>query len=271
MSSARAASLAAFLVLAFSPNTPPASGQQVRVYNTVKQKLARGEQVISAFVTSADPVSYCNLARSGFDFMWIEMQHSPLTYSDVAAMIRHCADAPAVPFIRVPDATEGDILKAVDIGALGIIVPMVATVEKAEAAVRYAKYPPRGERSQGPGQYGELWGKDYRATANDNIMIVAMIETPAGIEMVSRIAAVEGVDVVFAAGGDIASFSGYSPKDPRYAALIGRIRDEVLAAGKTLGGLFGWRGREGFRFILGPGEEAVIRAGARALLVPGDR
>jgi 4-hydroxy-2-oxoheptanedioate aldolase len=244
----------------------PAPAQQGRIYNTVKQKLARSEQVFSAFVDSADPVTYCNLARSGFDFLWIEMQHSSLTYSEVARMIRHCPDAPAIPFIRVPDATEGDILKATDIGALGILVPMVSTVEKAEAAVRFAKYPPDGVRSQGPGQARAMWGRDYRQTANDNMMVVAMIETPEGIAIADQIAAVEGVDVVFAAGGDIASFSGYTAKDPRYWELINKIRDDTLKAGKKLGGLFGWSGREGFSFFLGPGEAQVIRVGSRALL-----
>ena len=133
------------------------------------------------------------MANAGFDFLWIEMQHSPLTFQDVAAMIWACRGAPAIPFLRVPDATEGDIQKAVDIGALGINVPMVASAEKMEAAVRFAKYPPAGVRSQGGGQYGALWGRGYRATANDNILVIAMIEQPAGVAVAAEIAAVEGV------------------------------------------------------------------------------
>ena len=109
------------------------------LYNAVKQKLAEGKPVIGGTVYTSDPNIYCAMADAGFDFLWIEMQHSPLSFSEVARMIWACKDAPAIPFIRVPDATEGDIQKAVDIGALGIIVPMVATVEEAEAAVRYAK------------------------------------------------------------------------------------------------------------------------------------
>ena len=104
-------------------------------------------------------------------------------------MIRACRDRPAIPFIRVPDATEGDIQKATDVGTLGIIVPMVASVEKIEAAVRFAKFPPDGVRSQGSGQYRALSGDDYRATANDNIMIVAMIESPAGVAIADEITA----------------------------------------------------------------------------------
>ena len=90
------------------------------LYNTVKQKLAEGKQVVGGTVLLPDPDLYCAMANSGFDFTWIEMQHSPLTYQDVARMILACKGATAIPFIRVPDATEGDIQKATDIGALGI-------------------------------------------------------------------------------------------------------------------------------------------------------
>src|SRR5687767_14871524 len=152
-----------------------------RIYNTVKQKLAEGKQVVGGTVLLPDPEIYCAVANAGFDFTWIEMQHSPLTYQDVAHMVGACRGAAAIPFVRVPDATEGDIQKAADLGALGIIVPMVDTVEKAQNAVKFAKYPPLGRRSQGSGQYGRLWGADYRATANDNIMVVALIENPAGV------------------------------------------------------------------------------------------
>src|SRR6266851_367355 len=137
-----------------------------RLYNTAKQKLRDGKQIVGATVFSPDPNIYCAMANSGYDFLWIEMQHSPLTFEDVARMIWACRGAPAMPFIRVPDATESDIQKATDIGALGIIVPTVDTVEKAQAAVKWSKYPPEGRRSQGGGQYSALWGSDYRQTIN---------------------------------------------------------------------------------------------------------
>ena len=150
-----------------------AAEAQGRIYNTAKQKLSEGRQIVGGTVSTPDPDIYCAMASAGFDFIWIEMQHSPLSYQDVARMIWACRDAPATPFIRVPDATEGDIQKATDIGALGIIVPMVTTAEEMENAVQFASYPPTGIRSQGGGQYRALWGNDYRATANENIMIIA--------------------------------------------------------------------------------------------------
>src|SRR5215510_16269213 len=116
--------------------------QAPKIYNTAKQKLLDGKQVVGGKVFSPDPNMYCAMANAGFDFLWIEMQHSPLGYQDVARMIFACRGAAGMPFIRVPDATEGDIQKATDIGAIGVIVPTVDTVEKAEAAVRWSKYPP---------------------------------------------------------------------------------------------------------------------------------
>src|SRR5437667_1362957 len=159
------------------------------LYNTAKQKILQGKPVVGGTVASPDPNIYCAMASAGFDYLWIEMQHSPLTFSDVAKMIWSCRGTPATPMIRVPDATEGDIQKATDIGALGVIVPTVDTVEKAQAAVRWSKFPPLGRRSQGAGQYRALWGDDYRATANDNMMVVIMIETPEGVANAEKIAA----------------------------------------------------------------------------------
>ena len=241
-----------------------AASDDPHMFNTVKQKLAEGKQVVGGTIYTSDPNIYCAMAHAGFDFLWIEMQHSPLNYDQAARMIWACRGAPAIPFIRIPDATEGDLQKAADIGALGIVVPMVDTVKEAEDAVLYAKYPPQGRRSRGGGQYGKLWGNGkYRELANDNIMIVVMIETPRGIEIVDQIAAVEGVDVVFAASGDIGSFTGYERSDPRYMKLIERIKTETLKAGKILAGPSSWRDREGFMFFQGPSEGSLISAGAK--------
>ena len=257
--------IAGSLAISVAATTAPAQEH----FNTVKTKLAEGRQVVGGTVSSPDINVYCAMAEAGFDFLWIEMQHSPLTYSEVATMIRACP-GPAIPFIRVPDANEGDIQKAVDIGALGVIVPMVDTIEKIENAIKFAMYPPLGKRSQGGGQYGALWGRGYRQAANDNIMIVAMIENPQGVEIVDRIAGLEHVDVVFAASSDLGSFTGLQQGDRNYEALVTRIREATLAAGKHVAGPLAWKGtREGYTFFQGPPETALIRSGAREALGGG--
>lgn len=257
------AALAAFAFVgsaAAQQNTGP------RIYNTAKVKLERGEQIVGGTVTSPDPDIYCAMANSGFDFLWIEMQHSPLTYQEVARMIWACRGARAVPFIRVPDATPGDIQKATDIGALGIIIPLVDSVEEIRSAVEYTMYPPRGKRSLGNGQYGALYGNDYRQTANDNMVVVAMIESPAGVAIADEIAGVPGVDVVFAASTDLGSFSGMRQGQPDYEAMITTIHDATLEAGRKLGGPLAWRNRADFTFFQAQPESAFIRLGVEAAL-----
>ena len=261
--------LALAVTLTALGSTAPVTAQsdQVRIFNTVKEKLERGEQVVGGTIDTADPDVYCAVANAGFDFTWIEMQHSPLTYSEVADMIWACRDAPAIPFIRVPAATEGDIQKATDIGALGIILPMVDSVDEIRDAVRFAHYPPMGVRSQGGGQYGALWGRDYRAAANENVMVVAMIENPAGVDIVEEVAGTEGVDVVFVASSDLGSFTGLRQGDPAYEALVTRTKDATAAAGRSVGGPLAWMAtREGYSFFQGPSAGALIRSGARVTL-----
>ena len=239
-----------------------------RMYNTALQKMREGKPVIGGTVESPDPYMYCAMAHAGFDFLWIEMQHSPLTFEDVAHMIRMCP-GPATPFIRVPDATESQIQKATDIGALGIIQPTVDTVEKAADTVKWAKYPPQGRRSMGSGQYRALWGSDYRQTINNNMAVIIMIESPLGVDNIEKIAAVPGVDAIFAASTDLGNFSGLRQGDPGYEKLVARIHDITLAKGLRLGGPLMWRNRAGFSFFQGPTEAGLIASGAKVILGTG--
>src|SRR5260370_13752526 len=244
------------------------SASDVKIYNTAKQKLAAGKQIFGATILSPDPNIYCAVANAGYDFTWIEMQHSPLTYGDVSKMISACRGATAMPFIRVPDATESDIQKATDIGALGIIVPTVDTVEKAQAAVKWSKYPPEGRRSQGNGQYAALWGSDYRQTPNDNIVLLIMIKTPTPLQNAEKIASVPGIDVIFAASTDLGNFSGHRQGDKEYEALVTRIHDVTLQHGLRLRGPQAWKDRPGFTLFQGPGQTHLIQTAPHLNLSP---
>ena len=266
--------VAAFLLTVAVPLF--AADEKPRIFNTVKTKLAEGKQVVGGTIQIPDPDLYCAMATSGFDFLWIEMQHSPMTYQDVAHMVMSCRTATAMPFLRVPDATEGDIQKAVDLGAVGIIIPMVEDIQKVRNAVKFAKYPPVGKRSQGNGQYGALWGADYRKIANDNIMVVAMIESPDGVKIADEIASTPGVDVVFIASTDLGSFSGYKQGDPQYEALVEKIKAATERAGKKVAGPVAWKStRQGYSFFQAPGETALLKQGVQVLLkgavAPGEK
>jgi len=132
--------------------------------------------------------------------------------------------------------------------------------------VKWSKYPPEGRRSQGNGQYGALWGNDYRQTANENMVVVIMIETPIGVENAEKIASVPGIDVIFAASTDLGNFSGHRQGDKEYEALVTRIHDVTLQHGIRLGGPQAWKDRAGFTFFQGPGETQLIQSGARVNL-----
>jgi len=207
----------------------------VKLYNTAKQKLLDGKQIFSYTVSTFDPELYCQ-AATHYDYIWLEMQHSTMTWADLEKMIATCPGV-GVPMIRLPDEFESTLQHATDIGAIGMIEPTVDTVEKAQAVVRYSKYPPEGRRSQGRSQAPQLWGSfgPYRQTSNDNMLVVLMIETPVGVANAYDIARTPGVDVVIAANTDLGNFSGYAPASPEYQDLVKKIHDATIKAGKFFG------------------------------------
>jgi len=240
------------------PVAPPGS----LTFNTVITKLKAGKQVFSNTITDPD-LEAAKEACVGQDFMWIEMQHSTLTWRESQQLIKAIAEAGSIPFLRVPSANVGDILKACDAGALGIVVPMVESVEEARNAVLFSKYPignrespntkPWGRRSSGRNQAASLWGKGYATNANNNILVMIQIESPAGVGMIDRILnEVEGIDIVMVASNDFGLFGGDRDGSPSYNAREKIVREAVLAHGKILAGPSSWQNRPGYMLFQGP-------------------
>lgn len=225
------------LALIFSPAARTQSSSKPKLYNTVKQKLLDGKQVFSFTQTTFDIAGYCEKAKH-YDYTWFEMQHSTLEFKDVERMIAACPTAAATPMIRLPDAQEFHIQHATDLGALGVIVPTVDTVERALEAAKWSRYPPEARRSAGGGQASRLWGGangNYRQTFNDNMLVVVMIESPTGVANAYDIARVPGIDVVIIGNNDLSSFSGFAQNDDRYQAMVKKVHDDTLRAGKIFG------------------------------------
>jgi 4-hydroxy-2-oxoheptanedioate aldolase len=227
-------SLVAGLVLSI-----PAGAQQAKapLYNTAKQKLLDGKQVFSFTISRLDVDFYCEVAKH-YDFIWFEMQHSTMIWADIEKMIAACPHAGAIPMVRMADEQESSIQHATDIGALGIIMPTVDTVEKAQQAALYSRYPPFARRSSGAGQAAAVWGINginYHETVNDNMLVVVMIETPIGIANAYNIARVPGIDVVILGNNDLSQFSGYKQTDDRYQQMMNDARDATKKAGKIFG------------------------------------
>ena len=243
-----------------------------KLYNTAKQKLLDGKQVFSFTQSTFDPAGYCEKAKH-YDFTWFEMQHSTLEFKDMEKMIAACPHSNATPMVRLPDAQEWHIQHATDIGAMGVIVPTVDDVDRAREAAKWSHFPPMGRRSQGQRHGEEIWGKDYRDTANDNMLVVVMIETPTGVANAYDIASVPGIDVVIMGNNDLSSFSGFKQTDDRYHDLVQRTHDAVLRAGKIFGqasAMFakGPYSKDSYFFQNGPSNDGWAPAGANGSAVP---
>ena len=232
-----------------------------QTFNTVITKLKEGKQIFSNTIFSPD-LEAAKKACEGQDFIWVEMQHSRLTWHESEDLIRVIAQAGCIPFVRVPNANPGDIQKATDAGALGIIIPMVDTVEEARKAIAYAKWPignrdnpntkPWGHRSSGGGQFNQLWGPGYQSNANNNILIMIQIENPQGVGMIDTILEeVEGIDIVMVASNDFGWQAGDRDGDESYNAREKIVREVVLKHGKILAGPSSWQDRAGYRLFQG--------------------
>jgi 4-hydroxy-2-oxoheptanedioate aldolase len=250
--------------------TPPAPGRGPQVpgaapgtvtFNTVIPKLKAGQQVFSNTLYEPD-LEAAKKACVGQDFIWIEMQHSTLTWRESQLLIETIAAEGCMPFLRVPSATEGDVQKATDAGALGIIFPMVYSLEQAHNAIKYAKFPvgninapnvkPWGHRSNGQGHATKIWGKDYMTNANNNVLIMIQIENPEGVGLVNTILEeVEGIDIVMVASNDFGQQAGDRDGSPTYNAREEIVRKAVLAHGKYLAGPSSWRNRPGYSLFQG--------------------
>jgi len=213
------------------------------------------------------------MANAGYDFIWTEMQHSTHDWDQVAKMWGHCPHAKAVPGARVAFANEREIQHAVDAGAMVVVVPTVRSEAEAIEARDWTYFPPLGKRSLGGGTGfdPQMWGNvpgGYRQTANDNIVLILMIETVDGVKDAYKIAKVPGVTAVFAASGDLGNFSGYKQGTPDYERLINVVHDAAISAGKRLCGPFAWRDRPDFTCFQAGSELAAIAKGVGDELGP---
>ncbi len=245
--------------------------------NPVKKALKEGKVVIGATVTAASPDVASSLAGVGFDFLWIEMEHSPLTLETVRSMILATRGLKAMPFTRVPVNEPWLAKRVLDIGSLGVIFPFTSTRQLAEQAVKACKYPPLGVRGYGAAMASSRWGMsgaDYAKFANENVLVVLIIEQKQAIDNIEEIAAVPGVDVLFIGVNDL-SFSlgvGGKTNDP----VVEEAVSKVLAAGKKYNIPVGYpagnpveinkRIAQGFRFFQASSDLGLMTAGARDVL-----
>jgi 4-hydroxy-2-oxoheptanedioate aldolase len=169
------------------------------------------------------------MARQGFDALCIDMQHGLTDMSDLWPMLQAVSQTDTVPVVRVPWNDPATIMKALDFGAYGIIVPLVSTAEEAARAVAACRYPPVGMRSSGPLRAAHYGGANYQAEANGEIVVLAMIETKEGLANLDAICATPGLDAVYIGPADLSYALDLPPRgdnpDPVHLATCDRIRE----------------------------------------------
>jgi 2-keto-3-deoxy-L-rhamnonate aldolase RhmA len=245
-----------------------------KLWNPVMIKIKAGGVITGGTLFNAtDPQVYCAMANSGYDFIWTEMQHSDRDWGDTAKMWATCPHAKAVPGVRIALGEEREIQHALDSGALVLVVPTVRSYEEAVKIRDWAFFPPLGDRSNGggTGTGPAMWGNvpgGYRATINDNLVLILMIETLQGAKDAERIAKIPGVTALFAASGDLGNRTGYARNSPDYERVINIVHDGAIKAGKRLCGPWAWRDRPDFTCFQNSSETGLMARAVKEELGP---
>jgi 4-hydroxy-2-oxoheptanedioate aldolase len=230
--------------------------------NSVKDILKAGMTAIGTTASVGSPVAF--LADAGFDFILYDTQHTPVEIKELQHQLRTMKGRRAIPIIRVGANVQDQICYALDIGAKGIIVPMVNTKEETVNMVKWCKYPFEGIRSSAGmrGEWGEFKNyREYMDTFNAQILVVPMIETMESLSNIEEIVSVPGVDVLLVGPSDL-SINLDVPLDylnPKYQRTLDTIADKCENAGVVPGMYFIPGGQDprafverGFRFFTLP-------------------
>ncbi len=206
--------------------------------NSVKAALKAGKPQVGTWLSLGNVTAARLLARVGFAWLTVDLEHSPVDWETAALLFGAIADAGCVPLARVPRGDHDHIKRVLDAGAFGVVVPMVETVEQAEAAVAAAKYPPVGTRSLGGALHAlnfDAATADYYARANDEILVVLQTESPLGVQNAERIYRLPGVDAIFVGPNDLKARlrqpDGSDPTPEQFEQTL----QQILSVGKKVG------------------------------------
>ena len=203
-----------------------------------------GGSTIGGWLSIGNGYTAETMSSLGFDWLCVDLQHGMLSYDDLTYMLPAISVHDATPFVRVPWNEPYEIMKALDAGAYGVIVPMVNNREEAVRAVSACRYPPDGMRSFGPIRAAMYAGRGYTGQADGQVACIAMVETAEGIENLDDIAATPGLDAIYIGPADLAFALGLTPgqdDDPKHIETVANIlaacRKHGIAAGIHTGSL----------------------------------
>ena len=211
-----------------------------RITNKFKARLNAGDDMLGLWFGLANNIAAEICAQSGFDWMLIDAEHSPLSDKDILSCLQAVAPYDVSPIVR-PVSGDKNILKRLcDIGVQTFLVPMIDDAKQAEAVVSAVRYPPSGTRGLGTSMArAARWNMtpDYFARANDEMCVILQIETKAGLKSLKKIAKVDGVDAVFIGPSDLGAALGYpgQPNHPEVIKAVSQAIRDVRACGKPAG------------------------------------
>jgi len=198
-----------------------------------------GRPTLNGWLAIPDGVSAEAMATAGWDSLTIDLQHGMAELADVLPMLQAMHGWPVTPLVRVPALDPACIMKVLDLGAYGVLCPLIDTPGQAAELVAACRYPPHGRRSFGPVRAASSIGDDYARRADAEIVSFAMIETREGLDRVEEICAVDGLSGVYVGPADLSLALGFAPgfdsETPAVVEAIARIVRSARAAGKWVG------------------------------------
>ncbi|WP_291039007.1 aldolase/citrate lyase family protein [Herbiconiux sp.] len=220
------------------------------------------------------------MALAGFDFVVIDLEHSALSIESAAQQIGVALLAGVSPIVRIPALDGGVVQRVLDAGAEGIMLPHVDTVAQARAAAAAVRFPPRGTRGVGSTSRAGAWGalprEEYLRFGQEEVVLIAQIESATAARSAGEIAAVEGVDALLIGAADLSTSEGRSESDPEIVALIAAAVRDSLAAGVPIGNAGGATAaaarasaEAGYRFTLMSNDASLLGAAAAAAVSAG--
>ena len=207
--------------------------------NMMRTRLRKGEVLIGTLIDFKDPNIVEIIGLAGFDFVFIDMEHSAREYENLENIIRAAELVSATPLVRIPEINESYALRALEAGAMGLIFPHVRTKEDAIRCVRATKYPPRGVRGMHPSTRASRFGSSSFAQhvreANEQTQVWVIIEDVEGVKNIEEIVRVEGLDVIMPGPGDL-SVDLEVPGEWTHPTVIEHL-DHVVSATRKVPGL----------------------------------
>ena len=237
----------------------------------LREKWAKGETVFGLFASLPCAFAMEVVATKGMDYICVDQQHGVTDYRDMIEMARAIEARGIVPLTRVPANEDWIIGKNLDAGAQGVIIPMVSNPEQAKKAVAACRYPPKGERSNGPARAAIVMGTRDQKALGDGVLCFPMIETREGLDKVDAIAATPGLDGLYIGPSDLAISLGLGPgldrSEPEHVAAVAKIlaacqKHGIVPGIHTGSPRFAKKfSEQGFRLVTFGGDANFLRAG----------